>query len=81
MAVGGCRFDGFTVFIQKDLFGFAAGADRNFHQTLNGGGCEVVERRNGDMEEEGKERHETGGPATDRSERSAVDMCPHDHEL
>lgn len=80
VVVGRHLFDGFAAFVHQHLLGFAAGADRDLHQPLNGGRREVVERRDGDMEEEGEERNEADGPVTDRCKRNAVDMCPHDHE-
>jgi hypothetical protein len=78
--IGWHLFDGFAGLIDQNLLGLATGANGDLHQPLNGGRCNVVKRRDGDMEEEGKNSDKPSCPMTDGLEGLAVDICPSAHK-
>ena len=71
--------DRLAVLVEEDLFCFAASADRRLDQAARRRPGKVVERGDGDMEEDRQKRNHPGGSLTNRLENAAADvgLIPH----
>lgn len=78
--VGGRRLlDRLAVMIEEDLFFFATSADRGLDQPARRRPGKVVERGDGDMEEDRQKRKQPGGSLPNRLKNSTTDvgLAPH----